>query len=368
MPRNKYPGRNKRDLYPNVIRTEVSFKDICEHGLIPKLKKPPHQGGLQDEKINGMIEEYMSNPSYWGHKQIIVIGELNGNYFITDGQHRLEAAEKLYKEHNKNDTLLFNWNIVNNEDELRGLYHSVNHDSAKNSLYIEQELMVQCRSESFVDFFKENYRPLFPNKMSAAGKRYPIEIFRDELTKRNFFDRERHSRDGIFSDMKPSESYHEYILRSNAEFYERYDYDKYVRERQLDNLFYKDEINFIAHDRLVFMFKNCNFLDWIMNKSTEPSHKTKRTRESIPRSIRDKVWKSEFGTNEQGMCPIPHCETVLEWKKKDSWHAGHKKSHMNGGELKLENLRPICWSCNLDMGGTNWDDYVARINSFETNN
>ena len=50
MPRNKYPGRNKRDLYPNVIRTEVSFKDICEHGLIPKLKKPPHQGGLQDEK------------------------------------------------------------------------------------------------------------------------------------------------------------------------------------------------------------------------------------------------------------------------------------------------------------------------------
>ena len=61
MPRNKYPGRNKRDLYPNVIRTEVSFKDICEHGLIPKLKKPPHQGGLQDEKINGMIEEYMSN-------------------------------------------------------------------------------------------------------------------------------------------------------------------------------------------------------------------------------------------------------------------------------------------------------------------
>ena len=116
------------------------------------------------------------------------------------------------------------------------------------------------------------------------------------------------------------------------------------------------------------MFKNCNFLDWIMNKSAEPSHKTKRARESIPRSIRDKVWRSEFGTNEQGMCPIPHCETVLEWRKKDSWHAGHKKSHMNGGELKLENLRPICWSCNLDMGGANWDDYVARINSFETNN
>ncbi len=368
MPKTGYPGKKWQQLYFNVGRTEVSFKELYEHPTIKKLIKPPHQGVLQDEKIEGMIEEYNKNPSYWSHKQIIVIAEFNGNYFITDGQHRIEAGQKLFNEYNKNDIVLINWNIVNNEDELRDLYNSVNHDSAKNSLFIEQELIIKCRSENFVKFMKENYKSLFPNKLSDSNKRYPVEFFRDELSKRKFFDREKHDELGIFADMQSNESYEQYILRSNADFYKLYNYDKYIKEDQLEHLFYKDEITFI-NDKIVFMLRNTNFLNWIVNKTIDPSHTTKRIRSKIPQPVRNKVWKAEFGTNQIGVCPISGCDTVLHMKGLDfPWHCGHKISHKNGGPDILENFRPICPGCNFEMGGENWNIYEARLQSYNSSN
>lgn len=33
-----------------------------------------------------------------------------------------------------------------------------------------------------------------------------------------------------------------------------------------------------------------------------------------------------------------------------SFHAGHVVSEKDGGEISVENLRPICQNCNLSMG------------------
>tara|TARA_B100001121_G_scaffold301346_1_gene312355 strand:- start:341 stop:1447 length:1107 start_codon:yes stop_codon:yes gene_type:complete len=364
MPKTGYPGKRWQQLYYNVGRTEVSFKELCDHPIIKKLIKPPHQGALHDEKIDGMIEEYNTNPSYWSHKQIIVVAEFNSNYFITDGQHRIEAGQKLFTDYNKNDVVLVNWYTVNNEDELRDLYNSVNHDSAKNSLFIEQELITKCRSENFVRFMKVNYKSLFPSKMTDTNKRFPIELLRDELSKRKFFEREKHQELEIFSDMDQNESYEQYILRSNTEFYKLYNYDKYIKENQLEHLFYRDEIKFIE-DKLVFMLRNTNFLDWIMNKTMDPSHDTKNIRKKIPQSVRNKVWKAEFGTAQSGVCPITGCDKLLHMKGTDfPWHCGHKISAAKEGPDTVDNLRPICPSCNFDMGKENWDVYEARVQPY----
>ena len=364
MPRTVYPGKKYTQLYYNVARTEACFKDLCDHPIIKKLIKPPHQGALHDEKVDGMIEEYNINPSYWSHKQVIVIAEFNGNFFITDGQHRIEACQRLYNDYNKNDCVLINWFSVDNEEQLRDLYHSVNHDSAKNSLFIEQDLIIKCRSENYVKFMKDNYGSLFPNKMTLANKRYPLEYFRDELLKRKFFDREKHDELGIFKDMSQDESFEQYILRCNVEFFKKYNFDIYINEHQVENLFYKEEIKYIT-DKVVFMLRNTNFLDWIVNKNIETSHTTKRIRKKIPQVTRNKVWKNEFGTETTGICPIPGCETLLSFKGQEPWHCGHKISDKNNGEDTVDNLRPICPACNFSMGSENWSAYEARVKSHD---
>ena len=43
-----------------------------------------------------------------------------------------------------------------------------------------------------------------------------------------------------------------------------------------------------------------------------------------------------------------------------SFHCGHIISEANGGEIKLDNLRPICHSCNSSMGTVNMDEFIIK--------
>ena len=80
MPRIKYPGIKSVKLTSKVERTEVSFQRITEHSLMNKLIKPLHQGAMQEIKVNEMVAEYLENPHYWTHKQIVTISILNDSY------------------------------------------------------------------------------------------------------------------------------------------------------------------------------------------------------------------------------------------------------------------------------------------------
>jgi len=368
MGRTKYPGIKWTKLSDKVERTEVSFQRMCEHGLMNQLIKPPHQGVLQDQKVLEMVKEYCEHPDYWTHKQIITISVFNDSYYITDGQHRIEAGKSLYTDHGKSsatDYLIFNWHIVDNEDEMRNLYNSINKDSTKNEIFVTQDIIIQARAENFFKFFKGNYKDLFPNKVNQTNKRYPLELFRDELLRIDFFDREKHQELNIFQDFKKDEAFEQFVLRSASEYFKLYDYERYINENQLEPLFYADEIRFIREGQ-VFMFMRNNFLDWLKHKNIKPKHNIKNLRTKIPVSIRNSVWKKEFGGSDSGVCPISTCDVVI--KKKDTsnpWHCGHVISHYNGGKMKLENLRPICAQCNLDMDSKNWNDYEETIKQFQ---
>jgi len=46
-----------------------------------------------------------------------------------------------------------------------------------------------------------------------------------------------------------------------------------------------------------------------------------------------------------------------------SWHCGHVIAEHNGGLLEVENLRPVCGSCNSSMGTQNLYDYMEKYYS-----
>ena len=39
---------------------------------------------------------------------------------------------------------------------------------------------------------------------------------------------------------------------------------------------------------------------------------------------------------------------------------GHIVSGYNGGKINVDNLRPICMSCNLSMGTKNMQDFILN--------
>ena len=81
----------------------------------------------------------------------------------------------------------------------------------------------------------------------------------------------------------------------------------------------------------------------------------KMKRRPIPQNIRIKVWKREFGDTLVGKCHV--CQIRLEISQ---WEAGHIISVFNGGPDSMENLTPLCFSCNRSMSSLNMNEYIMR--------
>jgi 5-methylcytosine-specific restriction endonuclease McrA len=78
-------------------------------------------------------------------------------------------------------------------------------------------------------------------------------------------------------------------------------------------------------------------------------------RKTIPKTVRDKVWREEFKNNMDGNCYC--CNNAI---KIEEWHCGHILAACKGGPNVVDNLKPICSVCNTSMGDTNMNDFKAE--------
>jgi hypothetical protein len=125
-----------------------------------------------------------------------------------------------------------------------------------------------------------------------------------------------------------------------------------LKSSECDNL--KKELN-ITKDKLEM--KN-NELISVLSKNK--IGKTISTRKALPKKVREMVWTTYIG-KEEGTSKCACC------KKTDidqmNFHCGHVISANDGGSDKIDNLRPICASCNLSMGTQNMDDFIKKYMS-----
>jgi len=83
----------------------------------------------------------------------------------------------------------------------------------------------------------------------------------------------------------------------------------------------------------------------------------KKKKQSIPKNVRVIVWNhyiSEDIIKHKCLCckKVTICNTNFE--------VGHVISEKNGGTHEINNLRPICFSCNHSMGTENMIDFVVK--------
>ena len=92
-------------------------------------------------------------------------------------------------------------------------------------------------------------------------------------------------------------------------------------------------------------------------ETKEDTKKQPLSKCTIPKKVRTDVWNTFIGPN----IPIHRCLCCLKTTIcMTDFQVGHVLSEHCGGNLNIDNLRPICASCNISMGTTNMKEYVVK--------
>lgn len=82
-----------------------------------------------------------------------------------------------------------------------------------------------------------------------------------------------------------------------------------------------------------------------------------KVKPKIPIALRTQVWKKHTcNIVDEGHCYV--CDKRLYFSDME---CGHIIAHALGGDTSLENLMPVCKSCNLDMGIMNLEEYKKMV-------
>ena len=80
-----------------------------------------------------------------------------------------------------------------------------------------------------------------------------------------------------------------------------------------------------------------------------------KKRRPIDKNVRHLVWTKYNKSSLSGKCYV--CKTPITFQH---FHVGHNKAVAKGGKDNINNLRPICSSCNNSMGTISIEQYKAR--------
>ena len=98
-------------------------------------------------------------------------------------------------------------------------------------------------------------------------------------------------------------------------------------------------------------------------RKKKEKEENKKMRKSIPKSLKILVWDKNIG-KEKGIGNCNVCKSEIDSK---AFECGHIISVKEGGATNIENLLPICSSCNKSMGTENLlvfkEKYFSRMNN-----
>ena len=79
-------------------------------------------------------------------------------------------------------------------------------------------------------------------------------------------------------------------------------------------------------------------------------------RSSIPKTLKEQVWKTYAGSLVEIKCLVCNNKTITAF----DFDCAHVVAHAEGGTTTVENLRPTCRSCNLSMGTQNLESFCRQ--------
>jgi 5-methylcytosine-specific restriction endonuclease McrA len=95
---------------------------------------------------------------------------------------------------------------------------------------------------------------------------------------------------------------------------------------------------------------------------------SKYKKKNIPKAIREQCWLQTMGKIFEHKCYITWCNNTINVF---DFHVGHDKPESKGGNLSIDNLKPICSRCNQSMSNNytieEWNKLCPTSNDNKNN-
>lgn len=331
---------------------KISFQDLLKLNInIPNIQR------IKDTvKINQIVEyqeQYFREHKHFNFMGVLCLNVMKTAtpliYYLIDGQHRYNAimqlqsrgyAEEIYVEFidiQSENEMKDNYNLVNKNTPLPKFPESINKDIPEQAFIRFENL--------YPDYYSLSTRPRRPN-----------------LNKTHFQEALAYLTEKI--NVKCSSDLFNIVNDYNKNLSNWSSYPKDVSESMLEkckkNGFY---LGIFVHKSEEYCY------EWVRKivshqtgedikdkpkpkKSKKPPKKT-----TIPPQLKRDIWDKWIGDN----ATSSKCYCCRETKiSSTSYHAGHVISEHDSGSIDINNLRPVCPSCNQSMGTTNMRDYIQK--------
>lgn len=343
---------NKMNIKNSYI-IPITFQEIfniLNNNKIYKLLKPPFQTALDENRIEQMIESYNLYPEHLLSKSIITIAIIEiGNekeYYLMDGQHRMEMIKRIYEETKDNNCVLFAIQYIESEEKMRKLFEELNKDSIKNKPYVSLPIFDKFVIENVKKLLYEKYEGAFERTKNDKRSLYSVEEFINFLVENDYFKNNKKNPTEIITE----------IDNKHKQFFAKL---KYLENGQSERHYTKCEIDAINTHKITIFFKNNNFIEYLLNNDL-PYHDTNTDRKNINQTLKEKVWEEEFGNKTNYKCPIIYCKNYINKNTKFGFQCVCIDNDEN---IESSNLKPACMECYYDIKNKklDLDDYEKLI-------
>lgn len=285
-----------------------------------------------------------------------------GKKHIIDGQHRIEAFKEICKKHNNAYDVLVLYEQCDTYKEIKEAFDRSNTVWAQSDKVIDSIFNTKEENEE-----KEEEKEEIP----MPKKEIINSLWNNKIMKYNG------TKGMISRASKPQKpNLNENDMLDKLETASEQNYIIFSTYNELDNLYNNANIS-IKKSALCLEYKEKHPDKWIKCEkydcfiglvkdftkymTAEISPKAvdegeKKQRQSPPAPVRRALWKKYYGTSLEGGCWACTTENIDPW----NFHAGHIKPHKEGGEAKVDNLVPLCASCNTSMGAMNAHEYKEK--------
>lgn len=269
----------------------------------------------------------------------IIIGVLDQQYYIIDGQHRISAIHKIFSEelYEKIKEVPVVFNHYRTMEEMRLDFEIIN-----DTMTLSQLIYCDEKTKSIINETVTQLQEIYTYYFKSGRKRM-ARPFIDTTDFENIIIQSKIiEKRGIDSASKLIR-----LIKALNEHYKS-EYNNSDKNKKITKIL--DKIKKQKYEFYLGMKKD--WIDDLMTIQEEKKNITKRDREVI--------WRLHFGLDSEAKCKC--CNINIISKDNPSYHCGHIIPDSKGGRVNRENILPICQSCNLSMSDTPMFEYMKKHN------
>lgn len=321
------------------------------------------QRNIDKEHLQELIEyheKYKEKYGIYNFCTPIILCDLNEKYSIIDGQHRFECIKYLLEKNEENFNIILIIIRIDNFEEYDKYFTAINRNKP---VYIFKNVQDWKQVMKGVEkYLMDNYKNYIKGTENPIQPHFNIEKLKKYVDENNVISKIGLNYDELISEIEELNKFYKLHWK------EKIKNKKYVKdvEKIMERIEKKDGNNKFY----LGIYKNFEWLERIVQKIQYKidyiniEHYSSITaRIKIPKKLRQKLWEKYFPNNSKGFCYV--CKEEIN---SFEFECGHVISVFYGGGNEIENMRPICRTCNGDMGIQNLEDYRAKYYSSNQTN